>query len=177
MNQAFSLSQAFDVAGVPLADREYVTALAAGRRTAYSLPLPAEPIGSPVDFYNESYAKQAEASLGALNEASVLDFEFALAVAKLYWLARYRVLHVPESSEAMKAVTGLVEELLNRENVADLGFTNDPHNSGGGLGSAVAVVDGRTTLVGVSSLTGLNSVVESMQPAFQAVWGAPSQGA
>jgi hypothetical protein len=38
-------------------------------------------------------------------------------------------------------------------------------------------VDGRTTLVGVSSLTGLNSVVESMQPAFQAVWGTPSQGA
>jgi len=177
MNSAFSLTQAFDVAQVPLEQREHVTALAAARRVAYSLPLPAEPIGSPIDFYNANYAVQAESALGALNEAAVLDFDTCLAVAKLYWLARYRVLHVPESSEAMKAVTAMVEDLINQCPVEDLGFVHDPHGTGAGTGSAVAVVDGRSTLVSVGSLLGLSGVVESMQPAFQSVWSAPSQEA
>lgn len=167
MNVTPSLTQAFDGAGVPLSQRDSVTAFAAAKRVAYSLPMPIEPVGSPIDYYNATYAAQANAAIGGMNEAAVMDYDFALKIAQLYWLARYQVLHAPDSSEAMTAVTGLVQSLLAKEHVADLGMVQDPHNSGGGTGSAVAVVDGSTTLV---SLNALNGACESLQPAFDALW-------
>lgn len=168
MNQAFSLSKVYDEAGVALSARELVTAMAAARRVGYSLPMPQEPIGSPIDFYNENYASQAETAIGGMNEAAVMDFDLSLAVTKLYWLARYKVLWEPDSSEAMEAVTGLVEKLMARHPAEDLGFVQNPH---GGGGTAVAVVDGRTTLVDLAV------AAEQLKPAFESLWGGiGSQG-
>lgn len=167
MNHPFSLTQAYNEAGVPLAARDRVASLAAARRVAYSLPLPNAPLGSPVDYYNSNYAAQAEEAVCALNEAAVMDIDFALASARLYWLARYKVLFEPESSEAMQAVTGLVQSLLAQQPVPDLGLVQDPH---GGGGTAVAVVDGHSTLVGLSQ------GVEAMQQAFHSLWGDVSKG-
>lgn len=167
MNQAFSLTKVYDEACVPLASRELVTAVAGARKVAYSLPLPQDPVGSPIDFYNANYGSQAEAAVGSMNEAAVMDFDFCLTVAKLYWLARYKVLHDPDSSEAMAAVTGLVQSLLDQLPAEDLGFVQNPH---GGGGTAVDVVDGRTTLIGLAS------AAEQLRPAFESLWGVGSQG-
>jgi hypothetical protein len=174
MNKAFSLSQAFNDAGVALESRDQVTSVAAARRVAYSLPLPQEPVGSPIDFYNQNYAAQAEEAIAGMNEKCVLDFTFCEAVSRLYWLARYKVLHEPDSSEALTAVTGIVNELLNREFTEDLGFVQDPHDTGGGTGSRVAVIDGRTTLVG--GLSVLAASAESLKPVFNTLWGSDSKG-
>jgi hypothetical protein len=171
MKQTFSLSAAFESAGVPLSERDLVTAVAAARRVAYSLPLPQDPVGSPADFFKENYEAQAEQAIGGLNETCVLDFDLCAAVTKLYWLARYRVLHDPDSIEAMRAVTGLVEDLLQKEPVTDLGFTMDPQ---GGSQTRVAVVDGRTTLIG--SLAALSASAESLRPCFESLWGNDTKG-
>jgi hypothetical protein len=174
MNQAFSLTQAFDAAGVALESRDQVTSVAAARRVAYSIPLPQEPVGSPIDYYNENYFSQAEEAIAGMNEKCVLDFDFCMAVSRLYWLARYKVLHEPDSSEAMTAVTGIVNDLLGREFTADLGFVQDPHDGGGGTGSRVAVVGGRTTLVG--GLSALASSAESLKGEFSTLWGSDTKG-
>jgi hypothetical protein len=174
MNKAFSLSQAFNDAGVALEARDQVTSVAAARRVAYSLPLPQEPVGSPIDFYNENYFAQAEEAIAGMNEKCVLDFDFCAAVSRLYWLARYKVLHEPDSSEALTAVTGIVNELLNREFTEDLGFVQDPHDTGGGTGSRVAVINGRTTLVG--GLSALAASAESLKPTFSTLWGNDTKG-
>lgn len=169
MNTLPSLSQAFDHAQVPLEARDKVTALAAARRLGYSLPLPTEPVGSPIDYYNANYGAQANSGIGAMNEVAVMDYDFALKAAQLYWLARYKVLHEPESSEAVQAVTGLVESLMGQGFAPDLGFTRNAQD-----GTEVVNVDGRTALV--SSLAVLAKACESLAPTFDALW-APAKAA
>lgn len=169
MNQTPSLTQSFDQVGIPLDQRESVTALAAARRVAYGLPMPHEPVGSPSIYFRTNYQSQASQALGQINEVSVIDFELALKAAQLYWLARYKVLHQPDSSEAVQAVTGLVEALLRGEGSADLGFAHNSQDS-----TRVVTVDGCTTLV--SNLSTLAAASEALRPTLDALWGIDTQG-
>ncbi len=109
MKTLISLTQSFEALAVPLGQREVITALAAARKTAYELPLPAAPVENYHDHYEATLYPQVCASLGQLNEATVLDFDFAEAAAKLFWISRYKLLHQPSNPDVMAAVTQLME--------------------------------------------------------------------
>lgn len=169
MNAAPSLTQSFDQVGVPLDQRDAVTALAAARRVAYGLPMPQEPVGSPSIYFRTNHSAAARQALGDINEVSVIDFDLALKAAQLYWLARYKVLHQPDSSEAVQAVTGLVQSMIAGEQTADLGMAHNSLDS-----TRVVSVDGRTTLV--SNLATLSAASEALRPTLEALWGTNATG-
>lgn len=107
-----TLNQAFEAMGVPYDAREGLTALAVAQRVAYSLPMPDGPQGDPCEFYNAQCLPVAKEAIAGFNEASVLDFEYALTVTKLYWECRYNILFNPQSPEALAAITAMVEAKL-----------------------------------------------------------------
>lgn len=107
-----SLTEAFAKANVALEARDVVTGVEAGRRVGYSLPLPAEPVSSPMDYYLANCAAIANNDVSAMNETAVMDYAMALKAARLYWMARYDVLYNPESEAAMGIVRSLVDQQL-----------------------------------------------------------------
>lgn len=152
MNQTQSLSQAYDSAGVPLAQREAVTAMAAARRVAYGLALPVAPVGDACVYWQETLKKEAEVALSAINEQNVLDFDFALKAVELFWVARYAVLHEPESPEAMAAVVALVESKLSASSES-------------------------LALASLESISGERGHgFSSLDPIFAKLWGSDSKG-
>lgn len=109
-----TLTRAFEAMGVPFDAREGLTALAVAQNVAYSLPLPAEAQGDMDAYYNDQCLPIAREAVGNFNESSTLDVGYALLVIKLYWECRYRVLFCPQSPEALKAITHMVEEKLGQ---------------------------------------------------------------
>lgn len=169
MSDFVALSDAYRDADVPAEARARVAAIAAAKRVAYMTPLPSEPVGSPSAYYDEQFDKVNDGRIGLMNEAAVMDYDFALKAAKLYWLARYKVLHEPDSIETMRAVTGIVESLLNQRSTVALGLARDPQAE-----TEVAVKDGQTTLV--SSLSAMNRATESLMSTFDRLWGEQAMG-
>lgn len=109
-----TLSQAFEAMGVPYDAREGLTALAVAQNVAYSLPLPTELQGDVDAYYTEQCLPIAREAIGNFNESSVLDINYALLIAKLYWECRYKVLFCPQSPEALQAITCMVEQKLGQ---------------------------------------------------------------
>jgi hypothetical protein len=153
LKQTLSLTQSFESLGVPMDEREAITAVAAARRVAYGLPLPAEPVGSGSDYYDSAYASQANQAMGSLNEGTVLDYDFALFACRQFWLCRYAVLHEPESPEVAAVIAGMVEKHL-------------------------AMVSERCPTGAMEALHALDmgAPYASLSHTFDALWGSDSKG-
>ena len=133
-----ALTEAYRAAEVPLSQRDSLTALGVGRVVGYSLPLPPEKQGDKETYFEEMCLPIAKEAISNYNEASVLDFDYALKVAHLFWCVRYDILFDPHSQAALCAATAMVKEKLGADPACE---SMDELNPGGRLESVHASIE------------------------------------
>lgn len=91
----FSLTATMESLGVPLEERSDLLAISLARAIGYKTPVPAEPLQSPSQFFEEHYRSQVDETLAQINERVVFNLNEISNLVASIWLFRYRMVHDP----------------------------------------------------------------------------------
>lgn len=71
---------------------------------ASRLPLPSSAVESPKEWYIQNCIAPTEKTLGSLVEYLIVDVEEAMKIIKATWMNRYKMVHAPQSEEALRLI-------------------------------------------------------------------------
>ena len=93
---------------VPMDERRVYNSAVIASGTAYSLPLPAEHLPFPVDYFNSKYLAVVKDLVSSINEEEIIDITTTLEATKLIWVNRYMAAYNPCVDAAITLVKAVM---------------------------------------------------------------------
>lgn len=91
-------------------DQSHLSTVVIASSIAYRLPLPTSPVHRPEEWYLQHCMSGADDAMGRLNEYLVMNVNELDKLTRTIWTLRYRVLHVPFSSQSLHALLCSLED-------------------------------------------------------------------